>query len=130
MSAFPTIDYTDPRPIYQQVVDGFRRAVVSGGLRPGDQFPSVRDLARELLLNPNTIQHAYRELEREGLLEVRRGLGSFVTESAVAERQAAVQREVAQAAIRLAAAAGMSAVELVDAVRRVIGDSSRQSRSA
>lgn len=117
MSAFPRLDHSDPRPLYQQVIDAFRRAVVSGALRPGEQMPSVRDLAKELRVNPNTIQNAYRELEREGIVEVRRGLGCFVTDTAVAHRRTA-EREVARSALRLAATAGMSATDLVAAIQR------------
>ena len=56
------IDYRDSRPIHQQVRDGLRRLMLSGGLQPGDQLPSVRKLATELAINPNSIQRAYAQL--------------------------------------------------------------------
>jgi len=74
------IDETDPRPIYQQIVDEVRRALVLGSLGEEDPLPSVRQLAADLRVNPNTVQQAYRELEREGLVYVRRGLGTYVAE--------------------------------------------------
>ena len=56
------VNYQDSRPIYQQVHDGFRRQILAGVLRPGDQLPSVRELSTRLAVNPNTVQRAYREL--------------------------------------------------------------------
>ena len=73
-----SIDSRDPRPLYEQVVDGFRRLIVSGALRPDDRLPSVRSLATQLAINPNTIQRAYRELEAEGYICSVPGRGSFV----------------------------------------------------
>ena len=60
------LDYRDSRPIYAQIVDGFREQITGGVLRPGEKLPSVRDLAAQLAINPNTIQRAYRRLEAEG----------------------------------------------------------------
>ena len=72
-----TINYKDGRPFYEQVKDDLRRLVVSGVLRPGDKLPSVRELAGQLAINPNTIQRAYRELETEGYIISVPGRGSF-----------------------------------------------------
>ncbi len=74
------IDFRDPRPIYEQIRDGFRRLIVSGALSPGDRIPSVRELAGQLAINPNTIQRAYRELESEGYIFSIPGKGSFAGE--------------------------------------------------
>ena len=71
------LDYRDSRPIHQQVRDGLRRLMVTGVLQPGDQLPSVRKLATELAINPNTIQRAYSELEAEGYIYSVPGKGSF-----------------------------------------------------
>ena len=73
------LDYRDSRPIHQQVRDGLRRLMVTGVLQPGDQLPSVRKLATELAINPNTIQRAYAELEAEGYIYSVAGRGSFVS---------------------------------------------------
>ena len=68
----------DPRPIGKQITDGIRRAIASGELGVGDQLPSVRGLAQQLTVNPNTIAKAYNELAAEGWLDARQGLGLFV----------------------------------------------------
>ena len=76
-----SIDSRDPRPLYEQVVDGFRRLIVAGALQPDDKLPSVRSLASQLAINPNTIQRAYRELEVLGYVYSSAGRGSFVASS-------------------------------------------------
>ena len=73
-----SINYRDPRPIYEQVRDGLRRLIVSGTLPLGEKLPSVRELSTQLTINPNTIQRAYRELETEGYICSVPGRGSFV----------------------------------------------------
>lgn len=72
------LDYRDARPIYSQIVENFRNQIVSGILLPGERLPSVRELAGELTINPNTIQRAYRELEMDGWIASVPGKGSFV----------------------------------------------------
>ncbi len=73
-----TLNYRDARPIYTQIVDGFREQITAGVLQPGDKLPSVRELAGTLTINPNTIQRAYRELEAAGWIASVAGKGSFV----------------------------------------------------
>lgn len=73
------LDYRDKRPIYEQVVEKLERLIVSGGLEPLTRMPSVRSLAMELSVNPNTIQRAYAQLEQDGYLYTVSGRGSFVT---------------------------------------------------
>lgn len=72
------LDYRDARPIYTQICDGIREQIVSGILRIDDKLPSVRELATQLTINPNTIQRAYRELELQGWVASVPGKGSFV----------------------------------------------------
>lgn len=74
------LDYRDSRPIYEQVKDSLRRLMVTGVLSPGDKLPSVRALASQLSINPNTIRRAYAELEAEGYVLSVTGKGSFVAE--------------------------------------------------
>lgn len=115
-----TIDETDPRPIYQQIVDEVRRGLVVGTLGPGDPLPSVRQLAAELKVNPNTVQQAYRELEREGLAQVRRGKGTYVAEMLDGRRARERQnlaRSVAQRALMEAHRHGLGVEELIEAIR-------------
>src|SRR6476620_12705796 len=72
------IDPRDPTPIYAQLNRALRAAIATGRLNPGDQLPTVRQLAVELRVNANTVARVYGELERDGVLETRRGVGSFV----------------------------------------------------
>ena len=72
------LNYRDARPIYTQIVDGYREQILGGVLKGGEKLPSVRELAMELTINPNTIQRAYRELEMEGWIASVPGKGSFV----------------------------------------------------
>ena len=72
------LDYRDTRPIYAQIVDGYREQIAAGILRSGDKLPSVRELAAELSINPNTIQRSYRQLEAEGWIATVPGKGCFV----------------------------------------------------
>ena len=67
-------------PIYQQIMNGIKQDIVSGARKPGDRLQSVRELAEALTVNPNTVQRAYQELEREGVSETRRGTGTFIVE--------------------------------------------------
>ncbi|MDO4541012.1 MAG: GntR family transcriptional regulator [Syntrophomonadaceae bacterium] len=84
------IDYKNPQPLFEQVRDGIRELIVDGVLRADDKIPSVRELAMQLSINPNTIQKSYRELEREGYIYQVSGRGSFV---APAEHSRSPQKE-------------------------------------
>ncbi len=75
------IDYKSRKPIYEQIIDNIKHLVVSGVLKRDDQLPSVRQLAQQLAINPNTIQKAYAELERQGVIYSLKGRGSFVGSS-------------------------------------------------
>ena len=72
------IDYSDKRPIYEQVIDKIQMLIINGVLEPDGKLPSVRSLAVELSINPNTIQRAYSELERNGFIYSVKGRGNFV----------------------------------------------------
>lgn len=77
------VDVRSGVPIYMQILNQVKRATASGLLKPGDQMPSVRELALELTVNPNTIAKAYQELERDGVIKTVRGIGTFVAEKEV-----------------------------------------------
>ena len=79
------LDYKDARPIYEQVVDKFQKLILTGALEPNTKMPSVRSLAVELSINPNTIQRAYNELEGEGYIYSVPGKGSFAAANAAAD---------------------------------------------
>ena len=74
-----SLNYRDPRPVYEQIKEKLRARILAGALGEGEKLPSVRDLAATLAINPNTIQRAYRELEAEGYIYTQLGKGSFVS---------------------------------------------------
>jgi GntR family transcriptional regulator len=115
------LDPRDPRPLYAQIIDGLRRALVVGTLRAEDPVPSVRELAAQLVVNPRTVLQAYRELEREGVLYVRRGQGTFVAPDVHADRRR-LARDVAKRTLLEARRNGLSVRELVRAIRQVAAE--------
>jgi GntR family transcriptional regulator len=116
----------DARPLYLQIMDEVRRALVVGTLRPEDPMPSIRELAAQLLVNPRTISQAYRELEREGVLYVSRGQGTFVSPDAHADRSALAQ-DVAKRALLDARRNGIGVKELIASIRKVAADEEGES---
>jgi GntR family transcriptional regulator len=74
-------------PIYLQLMEQVKHNIETGALRPGEQLPGIRPLAEELVINPNTVAKAYRELEHEGVIELRQGAGAFVSANARAKKQ-------------------------------------------
>ena len=74
-----SMEFDNNLPIYLQIMNRIKREIVTGKLKAGDKIPSVRELAVELQINPNTIQRTFQELEREDVVETRRGLGRYVT---------------------------------------------------
>ncbi|MCM1143348.1 MAG: GntR family transcriptional regulator [Blautia sp.] len=114
------IDYKDTRPIYEQVAEKFKTLILKGGLAPDEQMPSVRSLAMELSINPNTIQKAYTELEREKFIYAVKGRGNFVagTEKLLEERKKACVEEI----IRLVAEAveyGITKEEILAEIQKI-----------
>ena len=87
-----SIDPHDPTPIYAQLERGLRAAIVTNRLRPGDQLPTVRQLAVDLQVNANTVARVYAELERSGVIETRRGVGSFITAAGRLEARPAEEK--------------------------------------
>ena len=104
-----------------QIMDEVRRALVVGTLRTEYPLPSVRELASQLVVNPRTVLQAYRELEREGVLYVRRGQGTFVAPDARADRRG-LTRDVAKRALLDARRNGLGAGDLIKAIRRVAAE--------
>ena len=116
-----TIDSRDARPIYAQIEHALRAAIAAGRLRVGDRLPTVRELAVELSVNANTVARVYTDLERAGVLETRRGVGSFVAVSAERARSTERKtRELAAFATRILADAerhGFTLDEVLGALR-------------
>lgn len=111
----------DSRPVFRQIVDEVQRSIAVGILKPGDPLPSVRALATDLKVNPNTVQHAYRTLEAEGSVVVKRGLGTFVGDAPreVKGRQQAVARQIAERMLREAFRHGVLASDLIAALEEI-----------
>ena len=102
-------------PIYLQLIAQVKHAVETGALRPGDQLPGIRPLSEELVMNPNTVAKAYRELEREGVIELRHGAGAFVAHNPATGRQTEKflrARTIVAAAVKQLNAQGLTDEEI------------------
>lgn len=112
------IDYRDTRPIYEQVVERFKMLILHGVLTSDEKIPSVRNLAVELSINPNTIQRAYAELERQGYIYTVKGKGNFVSDSG--QLLLKYKEEVFAEILKICKAAfeiGITEEELIEAIR-------------
>ena len=114
------LDYRDARPIYTQITDGIRDQILSGILQEGDKLPSVRELATQLTINPNTIQRSYRELEMQGWIASVPGKGSFAGEKKEvgADRKAELMKMFDEA-VRELSYLGVGADELIARIKEV-----------
>jgi len=109
-------------PVYRQIIDQVRGGIASGALTAGDQLPTVRQLAVDLAINPNTVVRAYRELELGGLLETHQGTGTFISTQKLRKADAERERQLAQIAndaVSRAGAAGFTIDELIEQLREV-----------
>jgi GntR family transcriptional regulator len=114
-------------PVYLQLIEQVKHAVETGAFRAGDQLPTIRKVAGELVINPNTVARAYRELEHEGVVELRHGSGAFIRESAGG--RARVLRN-AHSLVR-GAIERLASLDLTDdELRRVLDDELAQARTA
>ena len=123
------LDPNDGRPLYLQIMDEVRRAIVVGSLRAEDPLPSVRELASELVVNPRTVSQAYQELEREGVVYVQRGQGTFVSPTVRKgsnERRRNLARDVAKRALLEARRNGLDVEELVSAIEKLAAEEGRE----
>jgi DNA-binding transcriptional regulator YhcF (GntR family) len=110
-------------PVYRQLIDQVRAGIASGTLTAGDQLPTVRQLAVDLEINPNTVMRAYRELELGGMLETHQGTGTFISDKKVERKSAERDRQLGQMAGEFAAragAAGFTLEELIDRMRELL----------
>lgn len=100
-------------PLYVQLMEQIKHAVETGALREGDQLPTIRKAAEDLVMNPNTVVRAYRELEHEGILELRHGSGAFIKESAGGRARVVRKAQaIVQAALERIAPLGLTEEEL------------------
>ena len=110
-------------PVYRQLIDQVRGGIAAGSLGAGDQLPTVRQLAVDLAINPNTVLRAYRELELGGLLETHQGTGTFIAKRKSEKNELERERQLAQIIGELAAragAAGFTVEELIDGLRELL----------
>ena len=110
-------------PVYRQLIDQVRTGIASGSLSAGDQLPTVRQLAVDLEINPNTVMRAYRELELGGLLETHQGTGTFISNKKIEKKTAERDRQLGQMAGEFAAragAAGFTVEEVIDRLRDLL----------
>nr|WP_294667385.1 GntR family transcriptional regulator [uncultured Blautia sp.] len=112
------LDYQDRRPLYEQVEEKFRNLILNSALEPGSRMPSVRQLAMELSINPNTIQRAYMQLEQEGLIYPVKGKGNFIADNEeVRKLSIASYTEELKALIQKGKDMGMDEDELIYIIR-------------
>lgn len=115
------LDQNSGVPVYRQIIDQVRGGVAAGSLAAGYQLPTVRQLAVDLEINPNTVVRAYRELELGGLLETQQGTGTFISEKKVARADAERERQLSQIVADCVArggAAGFTVADLLEELRQ------------
>jgi GntR family transcriptional regulator len=113
-------------PLYLQLMEQVKHAVETGALKPGEQLPTIRKVAVDLVVNPNTVVRAYRELEHEGVLEVKHGSGAYIKETAVG--RAGLMRK-AQTIVQSTVERLLSLELSTDEIRRVVENELSQSRA-
>ena len=116
-------------PVYRQLIDQVRGGIASGALGAGDQLPTVRQLAVDLQINPNTVMRGYRELELGGLLETHQGSGTFIAHRKIEKKSAERDRQLTQLAGEFAArvgAAGFALEELIARLRELLANAPRR----
>ncbi|HUD12724.1 MAG TPA: GntR family transcriptional regulator [Terracidiphilus sp.] len=136
MSALPKsngfrflLDLHSGMPVYRQIMDQVRGGIASGSLMAGDQLPTVRQLAVDLEINPNTVVRAYRELELGGLLETHQGTGTFISTQKMKRADAQRERQLTQIVsdcVARAGAAGFTVDELIEELRGLGGEPARR----
>ena len=114
------IDYHDKRPIYEQVIERFQVLILNGALEADTQLPSVRSLAVDLSIHPNTIQRAYGELERRGLIYSIKGRGNFVSsQKDVVKEQQELLLEDLKTQLKICKESGIESLHVLDCVKEI-----------
>jgi len=113
------LDLKSGVPVYRQIIDQVLVAIASGALQPGDQLPTVRQMAVDLSVNPNTVMRAYRELEIRGVLATQQGTGTFIAPAEVRPDEAERQRRLSQLVGEWAARAGSEGFTLQEVLERL-----------
>lgn len=116
-------------PVYRQIIDQVRGGMASGSLVAGDQLPTVRQLAVDLAINPNTVARAYRELELGGLLETHQGTGTFISAQKIKRGNAERERQLTQIVddcVARAGAAGFTVEDLIEQLHGLVSEPNRR----
>ena len=123
-----SLDMRSGVPVYRQIIDQVLGGIASGTLVPGDQLPTVRQLAVDLAINPNTVVRAYRELEIRGILETQQGTGTFITDAQPKPNEPERRRRIAQLVGDLLARAGAEGITLDELVEYLQQPNAEQKR--
>jgi GntR family transcriptional regulator len=107
-------------PVYRQLIDQVQAGIATGALRVGDQLPTVRGVAVELAINPNTVVRAYREMEVRGILDTQQGTGTFVAENQVKHSKDERRRQLSQLVTEFVARAGSAGIKLDELVEALL----------
>jgi len=113
------LDIQSGVPVYRQIIDQVTGGMAAGALKPGDQLPTVRQLAVDLTINPNTVVRAYRELEIRGVLETQQGTGTFISQQKVKRDEVERQRRLSQLVSEFAARAGAGGFTVKDLIEEL-----------
>jgi GntR family transcriptional regulator len=125
------LDQTSGVPVYRQIIDQVLSGMATGILQPGNQLPTVRQVAVDLAINPNTVQRAYREMEIRGILETQQGTGTFISQKKIRRDEVERRRQLAQLAgdfVARAGAAGFTIEELLEAIHEYVDTGSGNRR--
>jgi GntR family transcriptional regulator len=117
-----TTKYESDKPIYLQIIDRISKEIVRGDLKPGDKLPSVREMAIQSGVNPNTIQRTYSEMERMEIVETRRGQGTFVTEESrmVVQLRKSMEASVVESFVQSMREIGVTEKEIIQSVEQFL----------
>ena len=113
------LDLNSGVPVYRQIIDQVLAGLASGALSGGDQLPTVRQVAVDLSINPNTVVRAYRELEIRGILETQQGTGTFITHKKVKQDEVEKQRRLTQIVTEFVARAGSAGFSVADLMEQL-----------
>jgi GntR family transcriptional regulator len=125
------LDAASGVPVYRQIIDQVLGGIAAGNLVPGTQLPTVRQVAVDLAINPNTVVRAYRELEIRGVLETQQGTGTFVSRQIVKRDDVERRRQLNQIVtefVSRAGAAGFTVADLIEPLKDLVNDTSRKRR--
>jgi GntR family transcriptional regulator len=114
------LDHESGVPVYRQIIDQVQAGIAAGSLRPGHQLPTVRQVAVDLAINPNTVLRAYRELEIRGMLDTQQGTGTFISHRKIRPDESELERQLEQLVSEFVSRAGAAGFTLQDVVEALL----------